>query len=102
MLLLSGIRDESNVYFYRNYTYYRDTRLEVASNIFRCSKRTTYACSGRVYTDDDLNVEDSVEHVQHPKEENYVEEHAFRREIYELCETTNRSFEAIFTEVQKR
>ena len=73
-------------------------RRTVGSNIFRCNTRSSTNCPGRVYTDDDLNVIYTVEHINHPQEYDYVQRHTFRQEICRLCETTFASFADIFNE----
>ena len=88
MIRLAGLRGLSVKYFYEGYVYNRDVRDNIETNIFRCNTRSRTFCPGRVYTDQDLNVVSVVEHVQHSQEEDYVERHQFRREIYWLCETT--------------
>ena len=55
-----------------------------------------------IYTNEALEIEDFTNHVRHPREENYLERHEFRKQIYELCETTFQPLTQIFNDVALR
>ena len=70
--------------------------------IFRCHVRSSYHCPGRIYSNEALEIEEYYHHVLHPIEEDFLERHEFRKEIYRLCETTYLPLNQIFNDVTLR
>lgn len=81
--MLAVIHEDSVKYYHQGHLYYKDTRAGVVGNIFRCNTRGRTSCYGRVYTDDELNIIDSVDHVLHSIDTNYLKEYEFRRKLYD-------------------
>ena len=61
--------------------------------------RSKYHCPGRIYGNEALGIEEYFHHVRHPIEEDYLERHEFRKEVYWLRETTFLSLNQIFNDV---
>lgn len=91
-----GERNETAHYYFEGYVYHKDPRNPY---IFRCQKRSSIGCNGRLHVqDDDLTVDLAtiVEHRFHQPDPIYLEKEEWKAELYRRCRQTQIPLEEIF------
>ncbi|OXU17555.1 hypothetical protein TSAR_010277 [Trichomalopsis sarcophagae] len=99
LVIYRGERDETSCYYYEGYVYHRDSRNP---QIFRCQKRSTTRCTGRLYVrDDNLTVDlaSIIDHRFHVPDRQFLEKTAWKQELYRRCRQTQSDLRNIFNDM---
>uniref|UniRef100_A0ABD2X2H4 FLYWCH-type domain-containing protein n=1 Tax=Trichogramma kaykai TaxID=54128 RepID=A0ABD2X2H4_9HYME len=84
-------------YFHNGYMYHCEHSRN--PRIFRCIKRTSLHCPGKVVVvDEDLNIDETKTKAHHGHDQDlyFLEKLAFKRELFRRCQETREGFMRIF------
>lgn len=94
MDIIEGKHAGTKVYVYDNYTYTMDKRLP---HIYRCSKRRTWNCSGRIIKKEERYILKCLHN--HPEDPCVVQASNMKREMIRLCQEITKPLKDIFDTV---